>query len=217
MRRSPIDCAAKDGRWLPTPLPNPPPDALPSSDATLTEPASKNIAAIAALEREALHERSALDRVTDAVTAATGSAAFLVIHAIWFTAWIAVNVTRAAPFDPFPFSLLTLLVSLEAIILTGIVLMTQNRMTRQADKRAHLDLQVNLLAEQELTAMLQMLNALCQRMGVPVPARDTRVEQFVKETDIHELATALDRVLVEKSASAPSSAPAPHTPSPHRS
>jgi uncharacterized membrane protein len=90
-------------------------------------------------------------------------------------------------------------------------------MTRQADKRAHLDLQVNLLAEQELTAMLQMLNALCQRMGVPVPARDTRVQQLLKETDIHDLATALDRVLVEKSANAPSSAPAPHTPSPRRS
>ena len=53
-------------------------------------------------------------------------------------------------------------------------------------------LQVNLLAEQELTAMLQMLNALCERMGVAVPARDTPVEQLVKDTDIHQLASALD-------------------------
>ena len=108
--------------------------------------------------------------------------------------------------------------SLEAIILTGMVLMTQNRMTRQADKRAHLDLQVNLLAEQELTTMLQMLTALCERMDVPVPARETRVEQLLKDTDVHELASALDRELAEKAAtSAPSSTPAPRTPSPHRS
>ena len=85
-----------------------------------------------------------------------------------------------------------MLVSLEAIILTGMVLMTQNRMTRQAEKRAHLDLQVNLLAEQELTTMLQMLTALCERMEVAVPAHDARVAQLVKETDIHELASALD-------------------------
>ena len=184
---------------------------------TPTDPASRNIEAIASLERAALHERTTIERVTDTVTAAAGSALFLVLHAGWFGVWIAVNVTSRSPFDPFPFTFLTLLVSLEAIILTGMVLMTQNRMTRQADKRAHLDLQVNLLAEQELTAMLQMLKALCERMDVPVPARETRVEQLVKDTDIHELASALDREMAEKAATASSSAPAPHTPSPHRS
>lgn len=155
--------------------------------------------------------------MSDAVTAVAGSAAFLVVHVIWFGVWLALNLTREPPFDPFPFPFLTLLVSLEAIILTGMVLMTQNRMTRQAEKRAHLDLQINLLAEQELTTMLQMLTAVCERIGVAVPARDARVAQLLKETDIHELASALDHELAEKDASAPSSAPAPHTPSPHRS
>ena len=173
-------------------------------DAKLADPASRNIAAIASLEREALHERTRLDRVTDAVTAVAGSPAFLVMHAVWFGVWIALNLTREPPFDPFPFPFLTLLVSLEAIILTGMVLMTQNRMTRQAEKRAHLDLQVNLLAEQELTTMLKMLTALCERMDVAVPARDERVAQLLKDTDIHELASALDRVLAEKAASGPS-------------
>jgi uncharacterized membrane protein len=192
-------------------LPDPSPDA-----PALTEPATRNIAAIAALERAALHDRSMLDCVTDAVTSAAGSALFLVLHAVWFGVWIAVNLLSERPFDPFPFSFLILLVSLEAVFLTGMVLMTQNRMTRQADKRAHLDLQVNMLAEQELTAMLKMLNAVCERMGVAVPAHDTRVEQLIKETDIHQLAFALDRELAEQAATAPSSAPAPHTPSPHR-
>jgi uncharacterized membrane protein len=173
---------------------------------------ARNIEAIAALEREALHERSAIDRLTDAVTSAAGTAAFLVAHAVWFGLWIGLNATGAATFDPFPFTFLMLIVSLEAILLTSIVLMTQNRMTQQADKRAHLDLQVNLLAEQELTAMLQMLHALCQRVGVTVTIRDTRVEQLLKETDIHQLATALDRELTDKEATASRSAPGPRRP-----
>jgi uncharacterized membrane protein len=191
----------------------------PADRSALTDQAARNIAAIAALERAALNERSTLDRVTDAVTSAAGSASFLIVHAGWFGVWITVNLMRERPFDPFPFGFLMLLVSMEAIFLTATVLMTQNRMRRQADKRAHLDLQVNLLAEQELTAMLQMLNALSERMGVAAPARDTRIEQLGKETDIHQLASAVDRELAEKekAATAPSSAPAPHTPSPHRS
>ncbi len=135
-----------------------------------------------------------MERLTDAITAAAGSPAFVIVHAIWFTIWIAINVTgTATPFDPFPFGALTLIVSLEAIFLTGFVLMTQNRMTHQAEKRAHLDLQVNMLAEQELTMLLQMLTRLCEHQGVPVPAYDAQVEAMSRETDIHKLSAQLDR------------------------
>jgi len=171
---------------------------LPETNPELAEPAARNIEAIAALEREALHERSTLDRFSDAVTNAAGSSAFLALHVVWFATWIGLNVFRHPAFDPFPFTFLMLIVSLEAIFLTGFVLMSQNRMTRQADKRAHLDLQVNLLAEQELTAMLQMLRALCQRSGVTVTSREPRVEQLLEETDIHTIAVALDRELTEE-------------------
>jgi uncharacterized membrane protein len=190
-----------------------------SSPSVEPEPAARNIEAIAALEREALHHRTAIDRITDAVTAAAGSAAFVLVHAALFGAWIALNATGKLTFDPYPFNLLMLVVSLEAIFLTSMVLMTQNRMTRQADKRAHLDLQVNLLAEQELTAMLQMLSALCQCVGVEVKVRDRRVEQLLKDTDIHQLANALDRELTDEKAAATEteSAPAPRTPSQRRS
>ena len=178
------------------------------------EPAAQNIEAIAALEREALHQRSPLDRFTDAITNARAARVSRRAR-VWFGIWIGVNVLPSHPFDPFPFNLLALIVSLEAIFLTGGVLMTQNRMTRQADKRAHLDLQVNLLAEQELTAMLQMLTALCQHAGLSSSVRDARVAQMSKETDIHVIADAIDRELGDTTA--PSSAPAPRTPSPHRS
>jgi uncharacterized membrane protein len=71
----------------------------------------------------------------------------------------------------------------------------QNRMTRQADKRAHLDLQVDLLAEQELTTMLQMLDALCRKLQVHVKIADT---QMLDETDVQKLASSLESELPVK-------------------
>jgi uncharacterized membrane protein len=187
---------------------------LRGKNAAVPEPSARNIAAIARLEREALHDRSRLGRFTDAVTAAAGSSVFIVAHAIWFASWIGFNLTSDRPFDPFPFNLLGLVVALEAIFLSAAVLMTQNRMQKQADKRAHLDLQVNLLAEQELTTMLKMLAGICQRLDVKVDTTAASVEQQIKDTDIHTIAAALDRELTD--ATSPGSTPAPHTPSPHR-
>ena len=94
------------------------------------------------------------------------------------------------PFDPFPFPFLTLLVSLEAIFLSMFVLMSQNRMSRQADKRAHLDLQIDLLAEQELTTILRMLRALAAGREGTIPNEQMREQ--LKDTDIHSLASMLD-------------------------
>ncbi len=158
------------------------------------DPLAHNVRAIADLERQLFHQRSRLDRVTDAVTQFTGSRAFLIGHAAWFLTWVTINRGPWA-FDPYPFSLLNVVVSLEAIFLTSIVLMTQSRMARHADRRAHLDLQVNLLAEQELTAILQMLYALCQKAGTCARVNDARVEQLLKETDVVELAATLDKEL----------------------
>ncbi len=159
-----------------------------------SDPTLQNVRAVADLERQAFHQRSALDRITDAVTQAAGSGLFIVAHVLWFVGWIALNRQPHA-FDPYPYSLLNVLVSLEAIVLTSFVLMTQNRMTHQADKRAHLDLQVNLLAEQELTSILQMLYALCQKAGTCARVNDQRIEQLLKETDIMELAVAVEKEL----------------------
>jgi uncharacterized membrane protein len=178
---------------------------LPGNAPAVPETAARNIEAIAALEREALHDRSRLDRFTDAVTAAAGSPIFIVAHAVWFGGWIALNVMREHPFDPYPFGLLMLIVSLEAIFLSAAVLMTQNRMQRQADRRAHLDLQVNLLAEQELTTMLKMLKGMCRRLDVKVDADDKNVEQQLQETDIHTISAAIDRQLADTDAQTSSS------------
>jgi uncharacterized membrane protein len=157
-------------------------------------PILRNIEAVAALESEAVKKRTWTARATDAVTKSAGSTMFVAAHAVICVVWIWLN-RGAHAFDPYPFALLNLLLSLEAIVLTSFVLMTQERMTRQADRRAHLDLQVNLLAEQELTTILHMVHALCQRANIDVNVRDERVAALLKETDIRKLADALDSVL----------------------
>ena len=96
------------------------------------------------------------------------------------------------------FNFLTLVVSLEVFFVSVFVLISQNRMTRQAERRAHLNLQVDMLAEQELTAILQMVQGLCKKHGVEVLMRDVRLEELAKETDVQSVAAALEDRLPEK-------------------
>jgi uncharacterized membrane protein len=168
---------------------------------TQTSPELKNIRDILRLEREVLGPPSALDRVTDSIGGFASGAGFILVHLIWFAGWIALN-SRASAFDPFPYNLLTLAVSLEAIVLTGFVLRAQSRLTMQADRRADLDLQINLLAEQELTAILRVLCAVGERAGIDVASCDPRVEQFRSQTDVRAIATALAAQRAEVAASA---------------
>ena len=167
------------------------------------DPMLENVRAISDMERRVIEDRSAVERITERISAATGSVTFVLLHAVAFLVWIALNLSSAWTFDRYPFTLLNLVVSLEAIILTSIVLMAQNRMTRQADKRAHLDLQVNLLAEQELTTILRMVHGLCQHAGLRVDLQEERVAHLLKDTDIERLAGALEHHLPDGSGAAP--------------
>jgi uncharacterized membrane protein len=112
---------------------------------------------------------------------------------VWFAGWIVANRLLARPFDPYPFNLLTMVVSLEAIILTSFVLMAQDRMTKLADRRAHLDLQVNLIAEQELTAILRVVCRLAEQAGLDPKTCDRTISNWLTETDVTALAKELDR------------------------
>jgi len=106
-------------------------------------------------------------------------------HFFWFSGWIVLNlgvVPDIRPFDPYPFPLLTLATSLEAIFLSLFILTSQNRATAQADQRSHLDLQINLLAESEATATLRMLRALCEHHGLKI-AHDAEVEELAERTE----------------------------------
>jgi len=165
----------------------------------------KNIQAVVELERTTWERRSSLDRIADHVRDLASGPAFIVAHIVWFGLWLGFNVVGRTPFDPYPFNLLTLAVSLEAIVLTGFVLMSQRRMLQQADRRTHLDLQINLLAEQELTAILKMQCVLAEKAGIDLPAVDPRLEQLRARTDVQKLAAALDAGLASVEAKTPSS------------
>jgi uncharacterized membrane protein len=129
----------------------------------------KNIAAVTQAQRQMTEARTRQGRIADAITSFSGSMAFVYIHAVWFGFWIMLNigmvhVPRISEFDPFPFGLLTLIVSLEAIFLSTFVLISQNRLAQASERRAELDLQVNLLAEQKATKVLEMLDEMTRQL-----------------------------------------------------
>jgi uncharacterized membrane protein len=137
------------------------------------------------MEQDAISARSNSERVSDAVARHAGRVWFVSAHAIWFAGWIVLNTGRVwgiQPFDPYPYQFLTFVVSLEAIFLSLFILMSQNRANRQADARAHLDLQINLLAEQESTKVLQMLQSLCAYHSLAA-ANDPEVENLKTPTE----------------------------------
>ena len=99
----------------------------------------ENVQAIKRWERTILLARSKAEQVSDWIACTAGSGPVLVLHVVWFSAWVTVNagaVRGIRPFDPFPFPFLTMTVSLEAIFLALFVLVSQNRLTRQADKQS---------------------------------------------------------------------------------
>jgi uncharacterized membrane protein len=158
---------------------------------------AQNVATVAALEAATLAQRTLAERVADVIARGAGTLGFALGHLVWFAAWIMVNVglvPRLPRFDPFPFSLLTLVVSLEAIFLTIFVLTSQNRLTRQADRRAHLDLQINLLAEQESTRTVALLQRIADHLGVARRGASDDGE-LATPTDIHTVVSTLERTL----------------------
>ncbi|HEY0098216.1 MAG TPA: DUF1003 domain-containing protein [Pyrinomonadaceae bacterium] len=159
------------------------------------DPMAYNVEAIAKLEHRELHGRSMGEKVSDFFVSIMGSMSFLVFHVVWFAVWFMVNlraIPGVAPFDPFPFGILTLIVSSEGVFLAIFILISQNRMTRQSDKRAHLDLQVSILAEQEMTMMLRMQRQLCEHLGVEVDTVREEAKELLEETDVHRLVSTLE-------------------------
>jgi uncharacterized membrane protein len=161
-------------------------------------PAERNIRTIIDLERKALAASSWSARVSDAIGRFAGSLWFVLCHLTAFTAWAAWNAL-AAPwlrFDPYPYGLLTFIVSLEGVLIGTFVLITQNRMAVQSDRRDHLNLQVDLLAEQEMTLMLRMLRRISEQLNIPPETREEeRAETLGEETNVYELMQALEKEL----------------------
>ncbi len=127
----------------------------------------ENVQSMRRVEEAALANRSRADRMAAAIAGFCGSMLFVWLHVAAFSSWIVFNAFPGLKhFDPYPFTFLTLVVSLEAIFLSSFILISQNYELRISDRRNQLDLQINLLTEQENTKMLQMLQAIAQKLGV---------------------------------------------------
>ena len=149
----------------------------------------KNIASLVEMRHAEERKKGLQEKTADLLTMFSGSMTFVMVHAIWFGVWIAFNIGLLGskqPFDPFPFSLLTLVVSLEAIFLSTFVLISQNHAGRVAEKRAELDLQINLLAEHEITRLIKLMDAVADHLGVDV-AEKPEVEELKKDVGAKEV------------------------------
>jgi uncharacterized membrane protein len=151
-----------------------------------------NIARLQALRDELDSRKDFKDRLADQITAWSGSMTFVVLHVAWFAAWVAVNAgwTPLHPFDPFPFPLLTMVVSLEAIFLATFVLISQNREAEIESDRNELDLQIDLLAEYEVTRILNLVQAIAEHLGLDAahdPELDELQRNVAPEAVIREL------------------------------
>ena len=157
----------------------------------------QSIKAVSDLEHQALARRTAAETFSDFVVSQGGRPWVIVLHTLWFGVWILWNSARIPGlrvFDPFPYMGLTTIVSLEAIFLSLFILASQNRATRHADERAHLDLQINLMAEREATKMLRLLQALCAYHGL-AEAADSEVDEMLRETEPASIARELEKHL----------------------
>jgi uncharacterized membrane protein len=166
---------------------------------TIFDLKTRNVAAISGMEQAAMASRSAGERWGDVIATQAGRLWFAAAHAVWFVVWVVVNaglVPRIPVFDPYPYQFLTFVVSLESIFLSLFILMSQNRTNKQADSRSHLDLQINLLAEQESTKMLEMLQKLCEFHHLDI-ARDPEIDSLKSPTKPDELLRELKAKLPE--------------------
>ena len=173
----------------------------PTPYRSTANPTQGNIDAIAKMEHDARGRRTLIERVSDVITKVVGNVGFLVGNLILIAVWCLANlnvIPGVGAFDPFPFGVLALIVSSESVFLTIFVLISQSRMARQSERRSHLDLQVGMLSEQELTTILQMLQKLCLHVGVNVESTRQEVQSFSKTTDVHKLATELENKLPEE-------------------
>lgn len=135
-------------------------------------------------EAKSLRSRSLLTQISDDLTEICGSTAFLIFHIIFFTAWVVLNmevIPGTIAFDPFPFGLLTMIVSLEAIFLAIFILVSQNRSSLVSTLREEVHLRVNLIAEEEITKALEVLAEIRKEVGIKKP--DPELDEMLRRTD----------------------------------
>ena len=149
---------------------------------SVEELTKRNVETVLQLEEAAREQRTRADRVAEVIAGFCGSMTFVWVHVVWFGGWIGFNLLPAVKhIDPFPFTFLTLVVSLEAIFLSTFILISQNHDSQVSEKRNHLDLQINLLSEQENTKMLSLLHQIAVKLGTDI-SQDPHIEVLEQAT-----------------------------------
>jgi uncharacterized membrane protein len=153
----------------------------------------RNIRVVDEYRADVERQKGVQQRIADWITHWSGSMLFVYLHVLWFGGWIIANVgwLSVEPFDPFPYGLLTTFVSLEAIFLSTFVLVSQNRQAELADRRSELDLQVNLLAEYEMTRVLTLVETVAKKLGCD-DCDDEELEELKEDVKPEELLQELD-------------------------
>jgi uncharacterized membrane protein len=169
----------------------------PERHPALASVLERNIRTLLAHRERRAGKRFLQERLADVITGFSGRMGFVYLHVVWFAGWIAWNLGAfgGKPFDPFPFGLLTMIVSLEAIFLSTFVLISQNRISAESERRASLDLQIGLLTEHELTRALKMLDEVQDHLGIAQDP-DTDLEELeaeVRPEDVLEEIEAAER------------------------
>lgn len=144
------------------------------------------------------------DRIARVISGFAGSMLFVWIHLVLYGTWIAINlgvVPGMEAFDP-TFVALAMIASVEAIFLSTFILISQNRMQEQADRRDELALQVNLLAEHEITRVIKIVTAIGLRLDIP-EAKDAEIEELAQDVRPEEVLDVMDDVRHVASPSAP--------------
>ncbi|KQS28297.1 DUF1003 domain-containing protein [Dyadobacter sp. Leaf189] len=162
---------------------------------------TRNISALLERTKEEQRRKTFEERLADSITGFTGSMLFVYIHLTMFVIWIIWNLgwLGLKPFDE-SFVVLAMFASVEAIFLSTFVLISQNRMNAEADRRAELNLQVNLLAEHEITRLIQLTTAMAKKMDIPESydaeidslAKDVRPEQVLETMEQHRKEAGLE-------------------------
>jgi uncharacterized membrane protein len=167
----------------------------PPDNPALSDVVERNIRTVLRLRAQAARSRTFQERLADAITDLSGRLPFVYLHAAWFGAWVLLNTGRFGlqPFDPCPYGLLAMVVSLEAIFLSTFVLISQNRLSAESDRRADLDLHVGLLTEAELTRVLKMLHAIHDRLGIACDAPEALADLEL-DTDPQDVLTEIERL-----------------------
>lgn len=159
----------------------------------------EHIETIARQEQEFYSRRSRTERIGDNIARFAGSFSFVLLHIAVFVGWMVVNlVPGTSHFDPLPFPLLDTTVALEAILLASFILMRQSGLAKRADERDHLMLQILLLTEREVSAVVRMNQQIAERVGLSAISKDVEIQEMAKPTSIDNVAQTIQENLVKE-------------------